>query len=108
MHSRPYRGPQSEIIRREPLFLIRGSGEAHFCATRLVHVKEVREGVSGDASRVKCARERLSSRSAERKTSTICIGILASRVRGMIRDASTDRHREKNGLTMRLFLNVKA
>lgn len=39
MHSRPYRGPQSEIIRREPLFLIRGSGEAHFRATRLAHVK---------------------------------------------------------------------
>ena len=42
MHSRPYHGPQSEIIRREPLFLIRGSGEAHFCATCLAHVKGLR------------------------------------------------------------------
>lgn len=45
MHSRPYRGLQSEIIRREPLFLIRGSGEAHFRATRLAHVKGAARGL---------------------------------------------------------------
>lgn len=34
MHSRPYRGPQSEIIRREPLFLIWGRVRSRRCTLR--------------------------------------------------------------------------
>lgn len=68
MHSRPYRGPQSEIIRREPLFLIGGSGALRATAfdTRKGAPRRWL-GFGGDALGVKSAVFLIGTRSSERR-----------------------------------------